>query len=190
MAPESPAGLQRKDAQRNRESILRAARELFSHDHDVPLSEVARKAGVGQATLYRHFPDRDELAAVLFGEQMDGLEELAARHADEPDALFVVLRALVDSLLRFHGLVDCITAGPRNATMKAVLTRYNALVQRVVAGAKKAKLIRHDVTAEDVSLLVAAIAGCIERQRDAASRASAAHRMLMLAVEGLAVTAE
>jgi AcrR family transcriptional regulator len=190
MAPQPPSRLPRKDAQRNRESILHAARELFSHDGDVPLSEVARRAGVGQATLYRHFSDRDELAAVLFGEQMDGLEELAARHEEEPDALFVVLRGLVDSLLRFHGLVDCITAGPRNAAMKAVLTRYNALIQRVVAGAKKAKLIRHDVTVEDVALLVAAIAGCIERQRDAASRASAAHRMLMLVVEGLAAAGQ
>ena len=55
----------RKDAQRNREAILAAARELFAESADVPMYEIARRAGVGQATLYRNFPDRRNLAASL-----------------------------------------------------------------------------------------------------------------------------
>ena len=54
----SAAGPRRVDARRNREAILRAADEAFSEDADVALDEVARRAGLGRATVYRHFPDR------------------------------------------------------------------------------------------------------------------------------------
>jgi AcrR family transcriptional regulator len=60
----------RTDAQRNRESILVAARELFAESAEVPRCEVARKAGVGQATLYRNFPDHRDLVAALLDEYL------------------------------------------------------------------------------------------------------------------------
>src|ERR1700745_2083307 len=94
----------RKDAQRNREAILEAARELFADCADVPMYEVARRAGVGQATLYRNFPDRRDLAAALLLEEMERTEQLAAEHAGDPDAFFVLLRNLVGTLARVHTL--------------------------------------------------------------------------------------
>src|SRR5436305_13281603 len=95
---------QRKDAQRNREAILDAARELFAECVGVPLYEVARRAGVGQATLYRNFPDRRNLAAALLAEHMEQTEQLAAAHADDPDAFFVLLRNVVEIMARFHAV--------------------------------------------------------------------------------------
>lgn len=75
----------RKDARRNREAILAAARDLFAESGDVAMYEVARRAGVGQATLYRNFPDRDALIAALSVEWLDELERVGAEYAGEPD---------------------------------------------------------------------------------------------------------
>jgi len=60
----------RKDAQRNREAILSAAKELFATSADVPMYEIARAAGIGQGTLYRHFADRRSIAIALFDEAL------------------------------------------------------------------------------------------------------------------------
>src|ERR1700748_3232517 len=95
---------QRKDAQRNREAILAAARELFSERGDVPMYEVARRAGVGQATLYRNFPDRRNLVAALLAELTERTERLAAEHTGDPDALFVLLRDIVETMAGTHAL--------------------------------------------------------------------------------------
>ena len=81
-----------------------AARELFAECADVPMYEVARRAGVGQATLYRNFPDRRNLAAALLAEHMEQTEQLAAAHADDPDAFFVLLRNVVEIMARFHAV--------------------------------------------------------------------------------------
>src|ERR1700712_4235224 len=94
-----PSDHPRKDAKRNREAILRAARELFADSADVAMCEVARRAGVGQATLYRNFPDRSSLAAEVLGEQVDRVAQLAADHTGDADAFFVLLRALVEAMV-------------------------------------------------------------------------------------------
>src|ERR1700690_1534755 len=85
-------GQLRKDAVPNREAILVAARELFADAAEVSMCEVARRAGVGQATLYRNFPDRTALAAELLGEHVERIARLATDCAGDPDAFFVLLR--------------------------------------------------------------------------------------------------
>ncbi|WP_243437759.1 helix-turn-helix domain-containing protein [Streptomyces sp. FH025] len=89
MAPSSanPPGRLRRDAQRNRDLLLAAARDMFSrHGLDVPLDQIAKEAGVGNATLYRHFPTREALIAEVFADAGAGLagageEALAAEDA-------------------------------------------------------------------------------------------------------------
>ncbi|WFE54279.1 helix-turn-helix domain-containing protein [Micromonospora sp. WMMD1155] len=62
----------RSDARDNRQRILEAARTTFATDGmDVPMREIARRAGVGPATLYRRFPTKEALATEAFAEQMD-----------------------------------------------------------------------------------------------------------------------
>src|SRR5690349_8273462 len=77
----------RADARRNREQIIEAARTLFlSLGPDVPMEEIARAAGVGVGTLYRRFPDRDELVKAVSLDTFSRLAELAARvEHEEPD---------------------------------------------------------------------------------------------------------
>ena len=87
----------RKDAVRNREAILVAARELFADSAEVAMCEVARRAGVGQATLYRNFPDRGALAAEVLGEHVERIALVAAECEGDPDAFFVLLRRVIES---------------------------------------------------------------------------------------------
>lgn len=82
---EDVAGL-RADARRNREHILAAAREIFAeHGIDAPMTTVARRAGVGAATLYRHFPTRNDLARAAFAEQMSSCARALTQAATDPD---------------------------------------------------------------------------------------------------------
>ncbi|MGC2997801.1 TetR/AcrR family transcriptional regulator [Streptomyces sp. G35A] len=77
----------RADARRNRERILAAARAVFAERGiDAPMAAVARRAGVGVATLYRRFPTRDHLVRAAFARQMEFCGRVFAEAADDPDA--------------------------------------------------------------------------------------------------------
>lgn len=96
-----PRGRQ-KEADRNDERILRAAREVFAeHGWDAPVSEVARRAGVGMGSLYRRYPAKEDLAQALRVEGMNDLASLAGTAmADHPDpwaALVSFLRATLSA---------------------------------------------------------------------------------------------
>jgi AcrR family transcriptional regulator len=176
----------RKDALRNREAILNAARELFTESADVPMYEIARRAGVGQATLYRHFPDRRNLAAAILAEHMERTERLAAEHAGDPDAFFLLLRGLVESMgaSRAIGQLaredDCL-----GSALARSRERLAELMQEPLRAAKAAGTLRRDLTIDDVFLVLSMIKGAVERADDAAARAAAASRGLALVLDGL-----
>jgi AcrR family transcriptional regulator len=177
---------QRKDAQRNREAILAAARELFAESADVAMYEVARRAGVGQATLYRNFPDRRNLAAALVAELMERSEELAAEHAGDPDAFFVLLRDVVDGMARSHALGQlaredaCI-----GSELERRRRRLAELLKDPLRAAKAAGTVRCDLTVDDVFLVVSMVKGAVERADRPTDRATAASRALALVMDGI-----
>ena len=177
----------RKDAQRNREAILRAARELFAESADVPMYEIARKAEVGQATLYRNFPDRRNLAAALIREHMEQTERLAAEHAGDPDAFFVLIRNVVETMARFHALGEL---AREDACLGSELERRRRrmaeLLNEPLRAAKAAGTVRRDVTIDDVFLVVSMLKGAVDRADGPAARATAATRALTLVLDGLA----
>ena len=176
----------RKDAQRNREAILDAARELFADCADVPMYEVARRAGVGQATLYRNFPDRRDLAAALLIEEMEHTEQLAAEHAGDPDAFFVLLRNVVETIARFHALGEL---AREDACVGSALNsrrqRLRELLKEPLRAAKAAGTVRCDVTVDDVFLVVLMVRGAIDGADGPAARAAAGSRALALLLDGL-----
>jgi AcrR family transcriptional regulator len=177
----------RSDARRNREAILNAARELFAESGDVAMYEVARRAGVGQATLYRNFPDRDALIAALSAEWLDDLERVGTEHDGQPDAFFLLLQAIVDSQTRFHGLVDCAKESSAVASgLEPAQQRLAQLIEGTLRDAKAAGLVRDDLRVEDVFLVMAMVEGALSREVDGAGRAAAAARVLALALDGLA----
>lgn len=176
----------RRDARRNREAILAAARELFAESPDVAMCEVARRAGVGQATLYRNFPDRGALAGEILGEHVDRIARLAAEHADDPDAFFVLLRSLVEGMVHLYVLSElaredaCV-----GSQLERDRERIAALMRRPLREAKAAGALRRDMSLDDVFLVLLMARGAMETAPGAAARAAAASRVLTLALDGL-----
>ncbi|WUI03226.1 TetR/AcrR family transcriptional regulator [Spirillospora sp. NBC_00431] len=105
----------RADAVRNTRLLLAAARDLFDeHGPDVALDEIARRAGVGNATLYRHFPTRGDLLAAVYAEEVSGLCAHGAALLTEPaadEALFTWLDAFVVHTATKRDLAMAATAG-------------------------------------------------------------------------------
>ncbi len=176
----------RKDAQRNREAILTAARELFSECTDVPMYEVARRAGVGQATLYRNFPDRRDLVAALLEERMERVEALAAEHADDPHAFFVLLRD-VSASTTYTGALSALAREDvcLGSRLDDCRQRLADIMRGPLRAAKTAGTLRRDVTVDDVFLLLSMVRGAMEPLEGPAARASAARRALALVLDGL-----
>ena len=176
----------RKDAQRNHEAILDAARELFADCANVPMCEVARRAGVGQATLYRNFPDRRELAAALLAEQMERTERVAGQHANDPDAFFVLLRTMIENMASFYALGQL---AREDACLGSELERRRRrlaeLMKQPLTAAKAAGTLRRDVAMDDVFLVLSAARGAMDGADGAVSRASAGARFLTLVLNGL-----
>lgn len=177
----------RSDAKRNREAILHAARELFADSADVPMCEVARRAGVGQATLYRNFPDRRALAAEILGEQVELISRLASEHSGDHDAFFVLLRRLVEGMASVYALGEL---AREDACVGSQLERNRQRLAELMNGplrdAKAAGMLRRDVSLDDVFLVLSMVKGAMERAHGAAARAAAANRALTIALDGLA----
>ena len=176
----------RKDAVRNREAILAAARELFADSADVSMCEVARRAGVGQATLYRNFPDRTALAAEVLNEHVERIEQLAARVRGGTRRL---LRAAATAGRECGGPLRVGRAGA-GGRLRRIRARARTAADRraheaAASDAKAAGTLRRDAAVEDVFLVLLMTRGAMERAQGAGARAAAAHRVLTLALDGL-----
>jgi AcrR family transcriptional regulator len=129
---ESTVGL-RADARRNREQIITAAREVFLEQGiNAPLEEIARRAGVGIATLYRRFPDRHALVQQVAVDNLAlveaELDRATAAHADAWNALAQLLRRLVE--LRISVVMPVLVSGleeDMRSTGGELKTRRNRL---------------------------------------------------------------
>src|SRR5579862_8689516 len=86
MAKQSPGSIARKpraDAQRNRDRVLEVAREAFTRSGaDASLDDIAKQAGVGAGTLYRHFPTRDELLEAVYRTEVEKLAAAERKFAE------------------------------------------------------------------------------------------------------------
>jgi AcrR family transcriptional regulator len=176
----------RKDAARSRAAILTAARELFSSGRDVPMYEIGRRAGVGQATLYRHFPDRAAIVAAISREHVERIEAIAAEHADDDSAILIVLEAAADMLVRIHDLLGILR---EDATLAPVLAelrqRMLVVLDATLDRSRTGDLLREDLRADDLLLVLNMINGALTGIASTAERATAATRALELALEGL-----
>jgi len=167
----------RADAVRNRAAIVAAAREVYGdHGLDAPLDEIARRAGVGNATLYRHFTSRCTLAAAVFAETLERVIDAAraAAKEDDPWQGFVGhVRFLCELQATNRGLADLLTT---EMTGSADLERLrHQAYQGFVALADRAQAagaLRADFVPQDLVLLLMANAGLVQRADAAAVVAS------------------
>ncbi|MFE7099499.1 TetR/AcrR family transcriptional regulator [Streptomyces erythrochromogenes] len=112
-AVDSPSGSKRADARRNREAVLTAAAEVFvTSGVDAPIRRIAARAGVGMATIYRHFPTRADLVTAVYQHQIEACAEagpdLLAATESPFDALGRWIDLFVDFLVTKHGLADAL----------------------------------------------------------------------------------
>ncbi|GGW41492.1 TetR/AcrR family transcriptional regulator [Streptomyces xantholiticus] len=145
----------RADALRNRERIVSAGREMFvEFGPDVPLDEIARRAGVGNATLYRHFPDRAALIReVVLSVVSRTTEQADAAAAEEPDA-FAALRRFVHAAAdeRIGALCPMLSGAfdIDHPDLHAGRERLEEAVLGLVEAAQSAGRMRTDVAVGDL----------------------------------------
>ncbi|MFN8108361.1 MAG: TetR family transcriptional regulator [Thermoleophilia bacterium] len=183
-------GRHRSDARRNREAILKAGRELFADSADVAMCQVARLAGVGQATLYRNFPDRGALAAEILAERIERIAEVAAEHEGDPDAFFVLLRAIVTSMAGVYALAELARVDARtDERLRQNRLVIAELMKIPMRDAKAAGTLRRDVSVDDVFVMLSMARGAMAGANGVAGRLEAGHRALALMVGGVAAAA-
>jgi AcrR family transcriptional regulator len=166
----------RSDAADNRERILQAAREVFAADGlDVPMREIARRAGVGPATLYRRFPTKEALVAAAFAKQMDRcgtIVEEGLAMADPWEAFRHVVEQVCDLHARDRGFTMAFMATyPKAIDFGASRERAVLALGEVLRRAKEAGSLSADITIDDIILLIMAHRG-IRRPTEAATIAA------------------
>ncbi|WP_448810494.1 TetR/AcrR family transcriptional regulator [Agromyces bauzanensis] len=157
----------------NRRALIAAAREVFAADGlQAPFSSVAKKAGVGQGSLYRHFPDRLALAVAVFDENLDELEASVASPAATLDDL---LESIVDQAVVSTALIDLIWLNRDDGRVTHLRDRLGRLAAELLAREHAAGRIADHVETQDVLLAVTMLADVVSRT-DAAERPTVARR--------------
>jgi AcrR family transcriptional regulator len=178
----------RRDAERNRERILEAAREAFAEDGlDVGLHEVAKRAGVGVGTIYRRFPDKETLIEALFEDKVDEVVAVAERALEQDDAFaglqhFLHTTCELQSANRgLHQLVFSSDSSPRCAT--GARERIAPLIFQLVERAQAQGTLRKDISPFDVGTLRQMLGRFIESTGEAGAQLWP--RLLAIAIDGL-----
>jgi AcrR family transcriptional regulator len=177
----------RADAQRNVEKLLAAAREAFaSEGPNAPLDDIARAAGVGAGTLYRHFPTRLALLEAVYRDNVERLSAEGERlAATEPPAEALVdwLRSFVGVVSQKRGLAAALSDEGRGRELFAQChAMINATGTELLDNAKAAGAIRADVPLSDLLKMVGAFAAAGETSPEGSALSE---RLLVLAMDGL-----
>lgn len=172
----------RSDARYNRDHILDVAREVFATEGlNAPMREVARRAGVGPATLYRHFPTKEALATEAFSDQMQACDAILAEGLADADP-WRAFRMMIEKICEVHardrGFTTAFTANfPHAIDFAAHRERSLVSIAELARRAKLAGALRPDFVLDDLILVLMANGGIhatSETTRVAASRRFAA----------------
>jgi AcrR family transcriptional regulator len=159
----------RADAQRNRDAVLAAAREVFAREGlDAPLNEIARRAGVGQGTLYRRFATREALIEAIADDYLAELREIALRVGTGPQAFMVLFEQAVKLQSKNQGLIDLLAAQPLpEQILRQRRDAFLSIFEGPLRTAQSALVVRNDLQTDDVRLLLRMI-GAASRYTDLA----------------------
>jgi AcrR family transcriptional regulator len=176
----------RADARRNRAAALAAAEAVYAEQGvDVSLNEIARRAGIGNATLYRHFPTREALLSEVYAGQLErycAIAEQAARADDPVAALRDCVTATSALQATNRGLADLLASlRPMSAHVEDLRRRHHGAIATVFGRAVDSGEVRADLSPVDLAVLLIANAGLIHRTIDDAPRSSARLVALWLA---------
>jgi AcrR family transcriptional regulator len=158
----------RADARRNREKVLAAARRCFAKQgYDTQMTDVAKEAGVGVGTLYRHFPDKEQLVEALVAERFRQFTE-AAREALEIEDVWAGFRGWLESCAEIQAddkmvcdfLIEAV--GPERRDAIAAEQGLDEATRVMIEHAKAAGAIRETVEPDDVPSLMCGL-GAVAR---------------------------
>jgi AcrR family transcriptional regulator len=190
----TPTGPKRADARRNYELLIAAATAAFAERgaDDVSLEEIARRAGVGIGTLYRHFPTRQTLLEAVYKDQVDGLEVLAGKLlvSESPgQALSEWMRAFAafGRTKRTLSAALMATLGRDSELLSACSKLLRDCTEALLTRAQEAGVVRPDVRSGDLLRLTHALIMAAEAP---GSDQGQADRMLSLLMGGLLTAAE
>jgi AcrR family transcriptional regulator len=180
--------MSRADAVRNRRALIGAAKAVFGRRGlQAPLDEIAREAGIGNATLYRHFPTRCDLITAVFAETLAEVVagcQRALANPDPWDGFCEHVRFLFQLQAQDRGLADLltmrVTGAPALERLRAkAFDAFNEIAER----AKRSGRLRVDFAPEDLAILLMANAGLIHRTANRAP--SSWQRFLSYTLDGL-----
>ena len=147
----------RADASRNRDTLLAAATRAFATAEAEPsMRAIAREAGVGIATLYRHFPTREALVDAVYHDQVErltvGARELLGQ-LPPAEAMRRWMDLFGDWLMTKHGMIDTLLAMIESGEIALAQTRAEllAVITTILEAGRVAGDLRADVTAEDIA---------------------------------------
>lgn len=178
----------RADAQRNRQALLDAAHAVFAESGlEASLDEIAQRAGVGNATLYRHFGSRCGLVVATLVAEMTRYAEAAetAAQADDPwCGLAEYITTITAMQARNRGLADLVTTeSVQSPEVDELRSRARRATIRTIRRAQRAGVLRSDFTPQDVLLILMANAGVVARTGPQAEATSP--RVVGLLLDGL-----
>jgi AcrR family transcriptional regulator len=147
----------RSDAEDNRARIIEIARTAFTSSSDATLQSIAKAAGIGQGTMYRHFPNREALLLAVYRTDVEALIEAVPRLLEEHEPL-AALRLWFGRLAAYgrikHGASLAIEAATRADLGSHYYPPVIAALDRLLTACKEAKQLRSDADADEVLLLV------------------------------------
>jgi AcrR family transcriptional regulator len=161
----------RRDAARNRQRILQAADDLFrQRGLSASLNDIAHHAGVGVGTVYRHFPDKDQLVESLFEERFEELATRMEQALADPDpwhGLTSFIRFTSDLQASDRAIKDLLTGGHHGFERIArVRARLMPMGQELVARAHASGRLRDDIDAADLPLIQGMMGPLIDASAD------------------------
>jgi AcrR family transcriptional regulator len=158
-----PPEIKRSDARHNRDAILAAALEALTASPDVSLNAIAKRAGVANATLYRHFATREELVLATYQHEVQALVDAADQLLRE-QAPVNALRSWIERLARYavtkHGLADALRKATTPGSELSSIDVYNAIVSaldRLLQANVSAGTLRAGLDSDDVILALAGL---------------------------------
>ena len=177
------AAPRRSDAERNRARLLEVASAALAVSSDATLQSIAKQAGVGQGTMYRHFPNRETLLLAVYRQDVQELIDCAAPLL-EAHPPFEALRFWFDRLASYgrikHGVSQAVEAATRADLSSEYYAEVIATITLLLDAGKQAGALRPDVDAEEVLLLV----GFLWRMDNLDWEARSRH-LLTLVMDGL-----
>jgi AcrR family transcriptional regulator len=167
----------RADAVANRAALLRAASALYAeHGTEVPFEDIAQAAGVGRATVYRHFPTREQLQNAILEQIVEEIEKAAAAMPPQSASFMALFEAALRIQTDHLPLVDLLRPrGGPTESLRALRARVEAVFREPLQHSQKAGFIRSAVTPDDVRIQMLMLSAVLRPETPAADQRRAWH---------------